>query len=163
MKAPITARKHYVQFTEFNVASATVTELALVDAKDLLAVNAPNEVVEGSVVKAIYVELWLTTDAATTGSFVVVLEKVESEAATPVLTEMTTLMNYNNKKNILFCSQGILATEASGNPTPVMRQWFKIPRGKQRMGQDDQIRVLVAAIGANQITGCSFSTYKEYK
>ena len=163
MKAPISTRKHYVQFTEFNVPSLTVTEQVHAKGTPVQTTNLASEVIEGSVVKAVFVELWLTTDGSESGTFVVIFEKANQDASAPSLSEMTTLDSYTNKKNILFTSQGILAGEGSGNPTPVLRQWIKIPKGKQRIGLDDQLRINIASIGAAQLVGCSFATYKEYK
>ncbi len=164
MRPPIISRKHYVQFTEFDVASATVTEHVYAHAKAQQVVDSNFEVNEGSLVKALFIELWLITDSGTqVGSFVAMLEKVANDVGTPTISEMTNLDAYDNKKNILFVSQGILATEGDGGPTPVLRQWMKIPKGKQRMGLDDQIRLNIAAIGSQPLTGCSFATYKEYK
>ncbi len=162
MKSPINAVKHYVQFTQFTVASAAVQELLLVDSAVLQSVNTAPEVREGAVVKAIFVELWLLTDSSTVGSFVVIVEKAVAQQSIPILSDMTGLHTYENKKNILFTSQGILAGEPQGSPTPVLRQWIKIPKGKQRMGLNDQIRISIAAIGADALQGCSFATYKEY-
>ncbi len=163
MKPPIISRKHYVQFTEFSVPTLTVTEQIHAQGEPVQTTNLNFEVTEGSVVKAVFVELWLVSDTAGTGSFVVIYEKAPGNQAAPTLTEMTTLDSYANKKNILFTSQGILAVEGTGNPTPVLRQWIKIPKGKQRIGLDDQIRLSIAAIGAPNLKGCSFATYKEYK
>ncbi len=163
MRPVIVSTKHYIQFTEFNVASAAVSERVLAQAVAVKNKDIPDEVEEGAIVKAVFIELWLSTDAAAaSGSFVVIVEKVEGSQAAPSLSEMTSLNAYSNKKNILFTSQGILAGESHGNPTPVLRQWLKIPKGKQRMGLTDQIRMNVAAIGADQLVGCSFATYKEY-
>ncbi len=161
MRPIITSRKHYVQFTEFNVASATVTANLLVDAVALQSANTPSEVVEGDTVKAVFIELWLLSDDASVGSFVVTVERFSIDQGAPTFAEMTTLDTYKNKKNILYTSQGILGINNS-NPTPVLRQWFKIPKGKQRFGLDDGLRVNIAAIGASQIVGCSFATYKSY-
>ncbi len=163
MRPPINATKHYVQFSEFNVASATVTERLFARAVAGPSSDTPAEVVEGAVIKAVFIELWLSTDASTTGSFVVTVEKIQKGAGTPSLTEMLALHAYPDKKNILFTSQGILAGEASGNPTPVLRQWIKIPKGKQRFGLADEFRMNIAAIGSAQLVGCSFATYKEYR
>lgn len=163
MKAPIHSTKHYVQFTEFSTASLTVTEQVHAHSVPVVDKNAPAEVEEGTLIKAVFVELWLVSnDTPNVGSFVVIYEKMESNATPPSLTEMTTLNNYNNKKNILFTSQGILGGETVANPTPVLRQWIKIPKGKQRMGLGDELRLNIAAIGASALSGCSFATYKEY-
>ncbi len=162
MRPIIHSVKHYIQFTEFNVSSGSVSEHLYADAVPVTDVSSNQEVQEGSSIKAIFIELWLTTDSSTSGTFVVTVEKTQQNAPIMTFSEMTTLNFYDNKKNILFTSQGILAGEGSGNPTPVLRQWIKIPKGKQRFGHRDQLRMNIASIGSAQLVGCSFATYKEY-
>ncbi len=161
MKAPIVSKKHIVQFTEFNVLTATVTGHEFVKGAAVSGVDTPSEVVEGQIVKAIYLEYWFTGQGSNTASFVAILEKVASNPSVPSLSEMTTLDSYNNKKNILYTTQGLVAS-SNDNPTPIFRGWFKIPRGKQRFGLSDVLRVNIAAIGAEGISGCGFGTYKAY-
>ncbi len=164
MKAPIVSTKHINQFTEFNVLSGTVTVQNHAKAVHAASADTPAEVTEGSVIKALYLELWLQSDIASAlSSFVVIVEKSQSNLVAPSLSNMSTLNSYGNKKNILFTSQGLLAAEDGGNPTPVYRGWIKIPKGKQRFGFDDELRVAIAAIGTSDITGCSFGLYKEYR
>ncbi len=163
MKPLIHSTKHYVQFTQFTVTTATVTEQILANAVAVTNKNISIEVEEGSSIKAVFIELWLLSFNSTAeATYVVTVEKTQSDLAVPSLSDMTTLFAYDNKKNILFTSQGLLG-EKTTNPTPVLRQWLKIPKGKQRMGLGDQIRVNIAAIGAQDVLGCSFSTYKEYQ
>ncbi len=161
MRPPIVSRKHIVQFTQYTVNSATVTTHVPVKAVPIQDVNSNFEVVEGSVVKAIFVEMWLLGAGTFQSTFVVIIEKLPVNAASPTFTEMTSLDSYDNKKNVLFISQGVLAG-SGGNPTPVLRQWIKIPRGKQRFGLQDEINISIAAIGSDNITGCEFEVYKSY-
>ncbi len=160
MRAPITSRKHYVQHTHTQIASAAVDTNSEVFAVPLQDADAPNEVPEGSIIKAIFLEYWIIGEF-TEGSFVLMVEKSQSNLGQPTFTEMTTLDAYENKKNVLFVSQGLIADD-SANPTPVLRQWIKIPRGKQRFGVRDAIRVSIAAIGAEGLQYCGFATFKAY-
>ncbi len=160
MRAPITSRKHYVQHTITTVASATVDTNSEIFAVPLQDADAPNEVPEGSVIKAIFLEYWLI-GTFNEGSFVLMVEKSQSNLGQPTFTEMTTLDAYENKKNVLFVSQGLIS-EDGANPTPVLRQWIKIPKGKQRFGVRDAIRVSIAAIGTDAVMYCGFATYKAY-
>ncbi len=161
MRPPIVSRKHYVQFTEYNVASATVTTHNVVVGKNVQDTDQNFEVTQGSLVKAVFIEMWLLSDTTVVGSFVVMVERASGGQNVPTFTNMTTLDAYPNKKNVLFVSQGLLG-ENDANPTPVLRQWIKIPKGKQRIGLDDSIRVNIAAIGSAQISGCEFEVYKSY-
>ncbi len=161
MSAPIVSRKHIVQHTTFVVASGTVTTFTDVDAASIQDVGSPNEIVEGNVVKAVYVELWLLSNDNIPASFVMMVEKNPAQNPPPIFTEMTTLDVYENKKNILYTTQGLVADDSS-NPTPVLRSWVKIPKGKQRFGLRDAFRINIAAIGTSDLSGCGLTIYKSY-
>ncbi len=75
---------------------------------------------------------------------------------------MTALGTFDNKKNILYTTQGLAPNDGVGQPVAVIRQWFKIPKSKQRFGLGDKIRLAIASRGDGVITYCGFATYKEY-
>ncbi len=162
MKPPIVSRKHYVQFTQFTAASAAITAKNLAKAEAVQDVAGFADVTEGSVIKAVYIEFWFVGSDTTPSTFVCTLEKLVGTSVTPIFTEMTTLDAYHNKKNILYTSQGLLG-EQNTNPTPVVRQWFKIPKGKQRFGLNDRLNFHIANLGSQDYLGCGFATYKEYQ
>ncbi len=161
MKAPIVSRKHIVQHTVTQVVTGTVNTANEVSAVAVQDVNTAQEVVEGSVVKAIFIELWFL-GTFSEGSFVMMVEKATGGQIGPTIANMTTLDAYPNKKNILFTSQGLLP-EDNANPIPVMRQWLKIPKGKQRFGLLDKLRVNIAAIGPEDVQFCGVTIYKSYQ
>ncbi len=163
MRAPIVSRKHIVQHTQFVVASAAVTTFDDIHAVAIQDVNTAAEVVEGSVIKAVYVEMWLTSNTSVepAGSLVMIVEKSQSANIEPSFTNMTTLDAYENKKNILYTTQGIVGSNTA-NPVPFIRQWIKIPKSKQRFGLQDKLRIVVAAIGAEDLSGCGLTIYKSY-
>ncbi len=161
MRPVINSTKHYVQHTITQVTTATVAEQVEAVAVPVVDVNAPNEVQEGEIIKAIYLEYWIS-GTFNIGSFILMVEKSQANLASTSFTEMTTLNAYENKKNVLFVSQGLTA-EDNANPTPVLRQWIKIPKSKQRFGLRDAIRVQIAAIGAEDVQFCGFATYKAYR
>ncbi len=123
--------------------------------------NSVDEVAEGSIVKAVYVELW-TLDSGNDGSEVVTLTKMEGNASGPSFTEINGLGSYDNKKNILFVHQGLTSNDGIARPTVVMRGWYKIPKSKQRFGLGDQLTLTIANNGANNLFYCGFFTYKSY-
>ncbi len=160
MRPPINSVKHYIQHTVTQVTTATVTTLRDVHAVPIQSVDTPSEVAEGSVVKAVYIELWLA-GTFNIGSFVLIVEKSPAGNPDPSFTEMTTLNSYENKKNILYTTQGLIP-EDNQNPIPVLRQWIKIPKGKQRFGNQDKLKINIAAIGAEDVQFCGFTLYKAY-
>ncbi len=162
MRPPIISRKHLVQFTEFTVPSLDVGTQVAAKAVAIQDVNANFEVMEGAVIKAIFIELWILGAASNQSSFVLIVEKSVGDQPNPSLTDLTNLDSYDNKKNILFTSQGLIAP-SSANPTPVLRQWIKIPKGKTRFGLDDELKLHIAAIGGQALQGCGLHIYKEYR
>ncbi len=163
MFAPIVAIKHYVQKENASLASGAAINVEVVDAVAQSAVTDTQDVVEGSLVKAIYSEYWFKSDAAAgTGTkFQLVFEKVPAGATAITFAGQNNLQAYLNKKNILYFTQGAVG-DLSTNSIPMVRNWFKIPKGKQRMGLGDSIVVTISTTGANADV-CGFSTYKEYK
>ncbi len=162
MKPIIQSRKHYIQ-----VNLTTETTLATINAEQIIlavapsAVNTAKEVETGSIVKAVYVEMWLTSDDTAGSSFVMSLEKVDGGVpAAMTYTQSIDLENYVNKKNILYTTMGLVGPNDE-QPLPLIRQWFKIPKGKQRFGLGDTFRLNISAI-TNGLTWCGFFTYKEY-
>ncbi len=165
MRAPISSRKHYVQKTEFTVASATVTSHTVVEAVSMASVVGAEDVVEGSVIKAVFVEMWLLGNDVNRTSFILAVEKQVGNINNPTFSQMTSLDGYGNKKNILFTSQGLLAAgsgSSAGNPTPILRQWIKVPKGKQRFGLLDRFKIHIATLGADDVVGCGLYVYKSY-
>lgn len=158
-KSPIHSVKHYVQHSVFTVGLG-----AILQADIAIAVAAPaanNQVKEGSIVKAVYVELWITSDDAASGSFSFSIEKRPAAAVGMTFAQSQALFTYPNKKNILYNSQG-LNNPRAGVAMPVFKGWIAIPLGKQRMGLGDRIVYNVAGI-TNGLDGCGFETYKEYQ
>ncbi len=160
MKPVIHSTKHYVQWT-----LQTIGTLATLVSEDIsigtisTGANLATEVEEGALVKAVYVELWLTSDDTSGSSFTISLEKNPGSGGLMSYAESIALFTYTNKKNILYNTMGLVGPNDEV-PIPVIRQWFKIPKGKQRMGLNDTIKLNISAI-TNGLTYCGFATYKE--
>jgi len=126
-------------------------------------VSTTNErdVAVGSVVKAIYLELWLVGAAnAQLSSMTVIVEKVPAGQSSATAANMAALNSYDNKKNILEIHQGLLGQDST-NPVPFFRHWIKIPKGKQRFGLGDVVKFTINAI-SEDTTFCGVSIYKVY-
>ncbi len=127
------------------------------------ASTGPQFINEAATVKACYVELWLSQDSASViGSYTVILYKDPGGTNAVTTAQMAALHDYPNKKNILFTAQGLL-TPNDGGQVPVLRQWYKIPRGKQRFGLGDR---LILAVRNNNVSDidvntCGVAIYKE--
>ncbi len=162
-KVPIISRKHYVHRTNVQLASGAIQNNVAVESVVAPATAAASEVKEGSVVKAVYVEIWLGGAGLEGDStqFSLTIEKISSDGPLMTFAQSLNLGAYPNKKNIFYTTQGVLAGE-NANTIPVVRNWILIPKGKQRMGLSDKIVINIAASGQN-IDTCGIFTYKEYQ
>ncbi len=163
MKPIIKSKKHIFQISQSTVAQAAVASTVFVTAQEATS-TTPDAVEEGAIVKACYVEFWASQDSASTvGSYTVVLMKVIAQSPTPTTTNMAALHDYNGKKNIFFTGQGLL-TPNDGGQVPVLRGWYKIPKGKQRFGLNDRMVVTIRNNNATaiDINFCGLVIYKEY-
>jgi len=82
------------------------------------------------------------------------------DGQTPTFADMSALNLYTNKKNVLYHTQG-LSNDQDADAIPFVRQWFKIPKGKQRFGLADRLYLVVSAIAIDQ-TICGHMVFKEY-
>ncbi len=129
MKAIIHSTKHIVQAPISQIGTGTRENISIVFAVQSTTANLANEVEEGAIVKAVFVEMWLQNKAAL-GHSIVILEKTVDNQLGATFAQMSSLFTYTNKKNILFTHEGLTSDDAIGNPLPIIRQWFKIPKGK---------------------------------
>ncbi len=159
MRPRVHVEKHIVQNSLFAVASGAITTLGIARAKQTVVQTTDTHVREGAIISAVFIEMWLTSDDAAAGTVIVTLEKRPSGLTGMTTTEAAALNSYDNKKNILHTQMGLLPSNVD-YPMAVVKGWFKIPKGKQRMGLEDQL-VLNIFAQSNGIAGCGFMTYKE--
>jgi len=164
MLSTINTEKHYNHNAVFTVANGAITPVVIVNAVTVANKGAAsNEVEEGSLVKAVYLEFWVASNTTVTGgSGTVVLEKVPANATAMTHANAINLGAYLNKKNVLEAHQGLTSPVNAAAPLPILMGWYKIPKGKQRMGLGDKIVVNFASI-TNGMAICGMSTYKEWK
>ncbi len=157
MRPVIHSKKHYVQESLATVLAGATKAITLVQAEPTPGATA-NQVEEGSSVRAVFVEMWIRAGDTSPGSTLVTLVKT-TDSQTPVFADMVNLHAYNNKKNIFYHTQG-LTNDQDADAIPFVRDWFKIPKGKQRFGQGDSLFLCVTAQALDNII-CGFSVYKE--
>ncbi len=155
------SQKHYVQFPITQITTGSALAIVLVQGVESTIANAATEVVEGSIVKAVYIELWLQNQGNLGESIVTVVKNPLNNTG-PTFAEMGALFTYTNKKNVFFTHQGLTANDAISGPTIVLRNWIKIPKSKQRIGLGDIISLNIANVSSNDLNRCGFATYKEY-
>ncbi len=163
MLAPIVSRKHYVHRTNVSLASGALTANLVADAVVAPATTNAFDVIEGSVIKAVHIEMWYRSGgvAGSTTQFILIVEKLPT--GNPIMTaaQSLNLGAYPNKKNILYTTQGVIGGTDS-NSVAVLRDWVLIPKGKQRMGLGDRIVVNVSTVG-QAMNNCGLFTYKEFQ
>ncbi len=163
MRAVVKSKKHIVQVSQGTVSQAAVVSTKLIESQEATS-STPSAVEEGAIVKACYVEFWVSQDSSSVvGSYTIALVKNPSGLTGPTTTNMAALHDWDNKKNILFTAQGLL-TPNDGGQVPVLRGWYKIPKGKQRFGLGDELKLTIRNNNATaiDINFCGLAIYKEY-
>ncbi len=150
--------KHYLQFSIETVTGGAVVTKGL--ATGVAAVTADNHVLNGSTVKAIYVEIWARAGSTTPSSGQFIIYKKIGDSTNPSTTDMAALHDWDNKKNILYTTMGLF-NDQDADAIMVHKGWVKIPKGKQRMGLGDSINFSIFTPTID-LQICGFATYKEY-
>ncbi len=163
MRPVIKSKKHIVQISQATVGQAAVVNTDIIQALEGTSAT-PTVVEEGAIVKACYIEFWVSQDSSSVvGSYTVSLYKNPGGNANLLTADAAALHDYDNKKNILFTAQGLL-TPNDGGQVPVLRSWYKIPKGKQRFGLKDKLQLNIRNNNATaiDINFCGLAIYKEY-
>ncbi len=160
MKQIINSEKRIVQISVGSATVGTVATIPLVRVESNPVSASASTVAIGTVIKAIYVEIWLMSVGTTVATTTTIIAKYSGESDNPNSTDMGDLNAWTNKKNILETHQGLLAEDDS-NPTPFYRGWIKIPKGKQRFGQGDLLQYSVKAI-TGEVQWCGVAIFKAY-
>ncbi len=164
MRPVIQSTKRITQFSLFTVPEDDTVSAGVLEAKQDF-VGGTSECPVGAVVKAVYVEFWLLGEGAQPTFAMAFVEKSQGSSAKPDIATVRDMDNYTNKKNVLHMFQGIIG-DSNTNPMPVIRQWIKVPKGKQRMGLGDQIRVVFGGLNPSMNESfevCGFVIAKYYQ
>ncbi len=137
-----------------------MTNLVLADVVSVPA-GGNDDVLEGSTIKAVYIEMWIQSDAVTKGTATLTFEKKPAGVAVMTAAQSADLNDYVNKRNVFEIHMG-LTPDLASNPVPFFKGWYKIPKGKQRMALGDRLMLNVNGITTGAV-GCGFALYKEYQ
>ncbi len=160
VKPMVHSQKHYVQQSLFTVTAGALSNINLISGTVVADKNVPREVEEGSTVKAIYLEYWINTNDTTPGTNIIVLLKRSGNEPILTVTDSALLQDYLNKKNVFYVTMGLTNPNTS-TAIPVLRQWIKIPKSKQRFGLGDSLSISFhAQTGTMKV--CGFACFKEY-
>ena len=162
VKPKINSEKHIVQLNRQTTAGLSIAGLTIVKVVAQSATpNTPEDVTIGTDIKACYIQLWISGATNDQSACTVILEKTQNDFRIPSPTEMSQLNEYVNKKNILFTFQGIVGEVSNTNPIPVLDGWYKIPKGKQRFGLGDGLRLVLQAKDTD-VENCGLAIFKAY-
>jgi len=161
LRPVIHSQKHYVQESLATIVGGAKRDIVIAKAVEGTVANLVNEVIEGSVIKAVYVEMWLRSAEAAAATQISTLTKVVGGGSTFSVAQMAALGTAANKKNILYTTQG-LVNDVDADAVFILKGWIKIPKSKQRFGLDDQLILQIFAQGTIDLHICGFFTYKEY-
>ena len=164
MRPVIQSTKRITQYSLTSVPEdTTVAATILVAVQNFTAGSSQCPV--GAVVKAVYVEFWALGEGSQPTFANVIVEKAVAGLTAPDIGTMRNLDDYENKKNVLHIFQGLIG-DSNTNPMPVLRQWIKIPKGKQRMGVGDSLRVVFGGLNPTMNESyefCGFVIAKYYQ
>ncbi len=160
MKAPIHSVKHYVQNSLATVMGGAVVNLTLIAAQERDTIALPQDVVEGAIIKACFIEQWIRAGSLTGASGQWIIWKRSGDMSDPTAADMAALGAWDNKKNILATGMGLF-NDQDADAIPVVRGWYKIPKGKQRFGLKDVLKFSIFTPTID-LHICGFTTYKEY-
>ncbi len=161
VRAIIHSVKHYVQLPINQILTGVIESNVLVDAVESTIANSASEVEEGTEVKAVFIEMWFQNEG-TLGEFILTVTKVPEFGTGPTFAQQAALFTYSNKKNILYTTQGLTSNDGVSGPVNVLRNWIKIPKGKQRFGLGDRLILSISNVSSQDLVRCGFATYKEY-
>lgn len=160
VKPIINSEKHIVQHTLASASIGTSVTTNIAQATPNPVSASAITVAVGTEIKAVFVELWLQASAQQPGTAVLIIEKLPGSAQNIDAGQMADLHSYDNKKNIFYTSMGLIG-DANTNPVPFVRQWIKIPKGKQRFGLNDRFQFTILA-QVDTIEWCGLSIFKAY-
>ncbi len=153
-----------MQKTNTTIANGVISNLIIADGAVAPANATTAEVIEGAIIKSVFVEIWLLGGGGggTDTQFVLAIEKVPAAMVGGMLfADLLNLMSYSNKNNVLHVSQGVIGDNTTQS-IPIFRGWMKIPKGKQRFIANDRLIANLTTIGAD-MQSCSVYVYKEIR
>ncbi len=155
--ASINTEKHYVHVPIATIGLGALTSITVANA--IASRVAASDVREGAKITSVYIEMWMTSDDGAQGSTNVSLEKRSGGSPIMTFAQSNNLGAFPNKKNLFYVSQGLTPPNVQSG-IPLLRGWFKMPKGKQRFGLNDILVLNISGI-SNGTTFCGFFTYKE--
>ncbi len=157
---PVNRIKHVVD-QQLGLVAAAQQEFTLIESNDDPVLANTNEVLTGSTVNAIYlnVEAYATSTAALANIYMIVGKNPGTNLAgiTPNAVGAS-----DNKRFVIHQEMKMMEKNTTGNPRTIFNGVIMIPRGYRRMGPNDIIYIRFLAPGVNA-DACFQCHYKEFR
>ncbi len=157
---PVKSYKHVVDI-QGGLALGTQLNSILIDAVDAPVLTGAAGVEVASTVRAIYlkVEVYATSAAALSNVYMTVMKNPSNALTAPAPNAVGVS---DVKKQIIHQEMVMIQQVAEGNPRTLFKGVIRIPRGYQRMGQDDTLLLSLLSPGV-AIFFCVQCIYKEFR
>ncbi len=161
-KRPINSRKNIVQNVAIIAAAGTSTTRIVNSVETMPALAQAAQVVTGSIVNTVYLEVWMYGNAVAGVNSPVTWYLCKNPGNNLTMPDPALAGTDDNKRWIYAMGKGLLGNSGNGQPGYLIRGWFSIPRRMRRMGFDDEIQLLIKNDTANDINLCTLMIYKWY-
>ncbi len=156
--APLKTDKHEITWSNLAQNASAVQAIQLARGTVAADKNLGNEVLIGSKITRIYLEFHFSAETTTNPK--VIHWKVEKLDANQTTTTPSTYYQLG-RNHILQRGMEMLPSDQSTVFKRIVS--VKIPRGFQRMGQDESIHFRYISTSAETINACGIAIYKEIK
>ncbi len=161
-KAVIDSRKHEIRFSTLLATGGSVKDVTIVNAKNVQDVTNIDDVVTGSLVKAIFFELNFNFEGNITAIFDWAIIKKKFGQNVASLFDPA-IPNQDARSQVFLW--GMEMPAGINNSSAIKRiGTLLIPKGKQRMADGDEWHLVYrSTAGAGQENACGHFIYKEYR
>lgn len=134
-----------------------------VNATDTPTIGVVNSVRRGCVIKAIWLEFWVSgiVETAVGVSTAIEINLMKNPGSNFTPPTPGTEGSSNEKKFIFKSWKGLIGTRTDGYLAYSWKGWVRIPKRYQRFGQDDLLQITLLSTGVDAIF-CNKAIYKWY-
>ncbi len=154
---PVNTEKHETVWSKLSQDASGVQIEELARATDPSGVNLNTEVITGSVIKSLYLEFQFSAETITTTKIV---HWMICKLPTGKAIGVPSLYGTADKRHIF--KRGMEMLPKSVNTIIKRIVVVKIPKGKQRMGENDVWQLQWIVTSAETVNACGFCIYKHF-
>ncbi len=149
-----------VENVVFAIAASTNQIRNLAVAGDVHDTAVQNSVIQGSIIKAIWLEFWYYGLSANETNDIVDIYIFKNPGNNLTPPNPGTIGTSNEKKFVFKSWKGLAALKSNGGMPYFWRGWIKIPKRYQRMGTDDRLQLVIRSPTTGNM--CINAIYKWY-